>query len=81
MFLGIGASVGGWNAASTECVISLDENPFAEFVELPERCRSRTLFTLFFLLPFSQKRDRKRNESPNGAERPNGFLFPSLCPS
>lgn len=37
MFLGVGASVGGWNAQGTECTVVLEENPFAEFVELPEQ--------------------------------------------
>ena len=28
-----------WNADNTECVITLDTNPLADFVELPERYR------------------------------------------
>ena len=39
LFLGIGARVGEWNADNTECVITLDTNPLADFVELPEKYR------------------------------------------
>jgi hypothetical protein len=39
LFLGIGARIGEWNADNTECVITLDTNPLADFVELPERYR------------------------------------------
>jgi trafficking protein particle complex subunit 3 len=35
MFLGCGAVVDGWNAASNSCVLRLPENPLADFVELP----------------------------------------------
>lgn len=36
MFLGAPASVGAWNAEGTECTLTLEDNPLAEFVELPE---------------------------------------------
>ena len=39
LFLGIGTRVGEWNPEGTECVITLDTNPLADFVELPERYR------------------------------------------
>lgn len=39
MFLGIGASASNWNAAGTECSLTLDENPLIEFAELPEQYR------------------------------------------
>lgn len=39
MFLGINASVGNWNAAGTECSLTLDENPLVDFAELPEQYR------------------------------------------
>ena len=38
MFLGVSAQVGGWDAAGTECTVTLEENPLAEFVEVPEEC-------------------------------------------
>jgi len=39
MFLGVGAAVTNWNEAGTECVLVLESNPLAEFVELPEQYR------------------------------------------
>ena len=39
LFLGIGTRVGEWNPEGTECVITLDTNPLADFVELPEKYR------------------------------------------
>lgn len=43
MFLGIGASVSNWNAAGTDCSLTLDENPLADFAEVPEQFRCRAL--------------------------------------
>ena len=39
MFLGIGANVTNWNAEATACVVVLETNPLADFVELPEHYR------------------------------------------
>jgi len=39
MFLGVTASVGNWNADGTECSLVLEENPLADFVELPDSCQ------------------------------------------
>jgi hypothetical protein len=35
MFLGVTATVTGWDAAGTACALVLDDNPLADFVELP----------------------------------------------
>lgn len=40
MFLNTTALVGGWNAEGTECSLVLEDNPLAEFVELPEQLKS-----------------------------------------
>ena len=40
MLLGIGAAVHNWNAEGTACVVVLETNPLADFVELPERYRA-----------------------------------------
>ena len=37
MFLGITANVGNWSADEKEFSLLLDENPFTEFVDLPEQ--------------------------------------------
>ena len=37
MFLNAPVSVTNWNAEGTECSLLLEENPLAEFVELPEQ--------------------------------------------
>ena len=37
MFLGINASTTNWNSEGTECGIVLENNPMADFVELPEQ--------------------------------------------
>ena len=36
MFLGINATVSGWNPEGTECSLVLEDNPLVDFVELPE---------------------------------------------
>ncbi len=41
MFLGISPNVSNWSADGTEFSLILDENPFAEFVELPEEAISQ----------------------------------------
>jgi trafficking protein particle complex subunit 3 len=40
MFLNVGAAVAAWSADGTECSIVLEDNPLAEFVELPESLAS-----------------------------------------
>jgi hypothetical protein len=40
MFLNTTAAVTGWNAEGTECRLVLDDNPLADFVELPEQLTS-----------------------------------------
>lgn len=40
MFLNTTATVANWNAEGTECSLLLQENPLAEFVELPEQLHS-----------------------------------------
>lgn len=37
IYLGVSSTVGNWNAAGDEFSVSLDSNPLAEFVELPEQ--------------------------------------------
>ena len=37
MFLGVTANVGKWSADEKEFSLVLDENPFTEFVDLPEK--------------------------------------------
>ncbi|KAI7839104.1 hypothetical protein COHA_007109 [Chlorella ohadii] len=37
MFLNVTAAVTGWNAEGTECSLILEDNPLADFVELPEQ--------------------------------------------
>eukprot|EP00871_Galdieria_phlegrea_P001336 jgi/Galph1/2202/GphlegSOOS_G907.1 len=43
MFLGIRATVSNWNSSYNSCSIIFDENPLAEYVELPSEY-SRSLF-------------------------------------
>lgn len=38
LFLGVTPAVTNWDAKSTECSLVLDDNPLAEFVELPSSC-------------------------------------------
>ncbi|XP_037083083.1 trafficking protein particle complex subunit 3-like [Pollicipes pollicipes] len=38
LYLGVSPSVGGWGPAGDEFSLTLDSNPLAEFVELPETC-------------------------------------------
>eukprot|EP00898_Chlorokybus_atmophyticus_P002277 jgi/Chlat1/304/Chrsp1S03181 len=40
MFLGVTANVTNWNEKGTECSLLLDDNPLADFVELPENCNN-----------------------------------------
>lgn len=37
MFLGVGATVGSWSPDGRACTLTLDDNPLADHVELPER--------------------------------------------
>lgn len=39
MFLGVTASVTNWDADGTCCSIVLEDNPLADFVELPDACQ------------------------------------------
>ncbi len=39
MFLGVNASTTAWSADGSACTLLLDENPLADFVELPEQYR------------------------------------------
>ncbi|TXG67390.1 hypothetical protein EZV62_008665 [Acer yangbiense] len=39
MFLGINATVTNWDADGTCCNIILEDNPLADFVELPDTCQ------------------------------------------
>ncbi|OAY28555.1 trafficking protein particle complex subunit 3 [Manihot esculenta] len=39
MFLGLSASVTNWNADGTCCSMVLEDNPFVDFVELPDTCQ------------------------------------------
>jgi hypothetical protein len=36
MFMGVTADISNWNGDSTECSLTIGENPLIEFVELPE---------------------------------------------
>lgn len=38
MFLGVRATVCGWNSDATQCSLVLEDNPLADLVELPEDC-------------------------------------------
>jgi len=38
MFLNISLTVGGWSATSDEFSLIFENNPVAEFVELPDHC-------------------------------------------
>lgn len=40
MFLNAPASVSNWNPEGTECTLILEENPLAEFVELPDQLQN-----------------------------------------
>ncbi len=40
MFLNAPVTVSNWNAAGTECSLIIDENPLAEFVELPDQLQN-----------------------------------------
>lgn len=46
MFLGVAGNVVGWNADKRECSIILDENPLAEFVELPEQFAGKLSYSI-----------------------------------
>lgn len=39
MFLGVSATVSNWSADGSECSLILDDNPLADFVELPDTCQ------------------------------------------
>jgi hypothetical protein len=39
MFLGVIATVSNWSADGSECSLILDDNPLADFVELPDTCQ------------------------------------------
>lgn len=39
MFLGVGGHCADWNADHTSCLVVMETNPLADFVELPERYR------------------------------------------
>lgn len=54
MFLGVGASTSGWNAEGSACTLVLDDNPLADFVELPEQYRRVNV------VPFSRSADSAR---------------------
>ena len=36
MFLGVSATVTGWNSDGNECFLVMDSNPLSEYVEMPE---------------------------------------------
>ena len=38
MYLNINVSIGSWSAAGDEFSLTMDQNPLAEFVELPDSC-------------------------------------------
>jgi hypothetical protein len=38
MFLNISPTVGGWSSTSDEFSLIFENNPVAEFVELPDHC-------------------------------------------
>ena len=40
MFINVSTTVSDWNPDGSECIITLDDNPLAEFVELPEQLLS-----------------------------------------
>ncbi|KAK3144255.1 hypothetical protein QOZ80_4AG0310630 [Eleusine coracana subsp. coracana] len=39
MFLGVTANVTNWDAEGTSCSFILEDNPFVDFVELPDTCQ------------------------------------------
>ncbi len=66
VFLGVNATLSQWNQEETECSIIIDDNPLAEFVELPEKCNTLYKhipffkYCIYFINTFQTKKKKKK---------------------